>query len=45
MGRPKTKTLSAYEQAATAIERVLQSILAIIALGVVYRYCWIGMFP
>ena len=45
MGRPKTKPLSAYEQAAIALERVLQSILAIVTLGVVYRYCWIGIFP
>ncbi|KAN0115113.1 Cas1p domain containing protein [Hyaloscypha variabilis] len=43
MVRPKTKSLSAYEHAAIAIERVLQSILAIIALGVVYRYCWIDI--
>jgi len=45
MVRPKTKSLSAYEHAAIAIERVLQSILAVIALGVVYRYCWLGLFP
>jgi N-acetylneuraminate 9-O-acetyltransferase len=43
MARSKIKP-SAYEQAAFVIERFLQSILAIIALAVVYRYCWIGLF-
>jgi hypothetical protein len=45
MVRSKMKSLSAYEQVAIAIERFLQSILAIVALGVVYRYCWFGVLP
>jgi hypothetical protein len=45
MARSKMKSTSAYEKVAVAFEHFLQSILAIVALGVVYRYCWIGLFP
>jgi N-acetylneuraminate 9-O-acetyltransferase len=44
MARSKLKPFSTYEQVAVAIERLLQTTLAIIALGVIYRYCWIGLF-
>lgn len=45
MVQSKMKSLSAYEKVVVVFEHFLQSILAIIALGVVYRYCWIGLFP
>jgi hypothetical protein len=43
MAQSKMKPFSAYEQVAVATERLLQATLAIIALGVIYRYCWIGL--
>lgn len=45
MVQSNMKSLSAYEKVVVVLEHFLQSILAIIALGVVYRYCWIGLFP
>jgi hypothetical protein len=47
MLRSKAKSLSAYERVLPAIEHSLQSalqaVLAIVAIGVIYRYCWIGL--